>query len=147
MSLRNYLAHESDRARAAKRGGGAPVLSLDSEAAEAAYAQADAAGRSAEAFEHSREGFEGMLREMDVSERQVRDLGERWQELAEAGVPAEEIVRELTASLQGLASEEVRTALQQFRSGLLQNVFGSLADIFERLGRSEQAARLQPNRI
>jgi RNA polymerase sigma-70 factor (ECF subfamily) len=37
VSLRNFLSHESDRARALKRGGGTPTLSLDTEAAEAGY--------------------------------------------------------------------------------------------------------------
>jgi len=39
VSIRNFLANEWDRDHAAKRGGGAPVLSLDFEAAEGRYAQ------------------------------------------------------------------------------------------------------------
>jgi len=38
-SLKNFLANEWDRAQAQKRGGGATILSLDAEAAEALYAR------------------------------------------------------------------------------------------------------------
>jgi RNA polymerase sigma factor (sigma-70 family) len=38
-NLKNFLANEWDRAQAQKRGGGATVLSLDGEAAEALYAR------------------------------------------------------------------------------------------------------------
>jgi len=38
-SLKHFLAHERDRTRALKRGGGAPALSLDANAAEGRFAE------------------------------------------------------------------------------------------------------------
>lgn len=51
-SMRNFLAHQRDRAATLKRGGGATTLSLDLEGAEASYAlQAGAAMTPEEVFE------------------------------------------------------------------------------------------------
>ena len=47
-SLNNFLADQHDRRRAAKRGGGQPLASLDEEAAERRYALEVAAGLSPE---------------------------------------------------------------------------------------------------
>ena len=47
-SLRHYLADQRDRARAAKRGGGAAAVSLDAETAEAFYARQVSSGDTPE---------------------------------------------------------------------------------------------------
>jgi RNA polymerase sigma factor (sigma-70 family) len=47
-SLRHFLSHERTRGRALKRGGGTPLLSLDTEVAEQRYTQEPSTGRSPE---------------------------------------------------------------------------------------------------
>lgn len=111
--------------------------------AEASLAQADAAGRSADAFVQSQAQFESFLEGIGIGGEAAAKMGERWREMAEAGVPAEKIVEELVTDLEGLSSAEVQQALRNFRQNFVVDLLGQLASLADLAGKGKLAEELR----
>ena len=126
--------------------GPAGVAKLEEElraGAEAALLHADATSRSSDGLARSREEFESYLFDLKVSDEVVKELGERWEELAAEGKTADEIVAELITTLEGLSSAEIQQALQNFRQNFVVGLLGQLASLADLAGKGELAERLR----
>lgn len=113
------------------------------DAANAALKQAQAAKDTAAAFDGSSDSFHKLINDLELTDEQIKFMTDRFNELMDAGVPAEEIVRELTASLEGLSAEQIKRALEVFRGQFIGGIFSSLADLADKTGQTALADRLR----
>lgn len=111
--------------------------------AEQALASARAAAATAQRFDGSRDAFEEWISTLDATPELANRLRARFDELVASGASAEEIVAELTVSLQGLSVDQIRAATEAFRSQFIGSLFSQLADLAERTGRTAAAAQLR----
>jgi RNA polymerase sigma factor (sigma-70 family) len=137
-SLKHFLSHERDRARALKRGGGTPPISLDADAAEKRYDREPAAGLTPEQIFERRWARTVVDEALARLEEESSDEG-HLQELArlkayltgeEPRVPYREVASEL-----GMTEGAVRMAVHRLRQR-----FGQLlrAEIAETLADPEE---------
>lgn len=108
--------------------------------AEAALGSAEALRTGGEAFDGTSEGFDSLMLEMGISGDRADQLRERFEELARAGAPAEQIVEELTVALQGLDSAQSRQAIERFRSQFLGGLYDQMAQLARQAGNNKLAA-------
>ena len=117
-SLRHFLSHERDRARALKRGGGSPTLSIDVESGESSYASRPAQEMSpADVFER-RWAMTVLDRALDRLRLEARDSGDETQleQLQQYLTSAESQAsyRQAAAAL-GISEGAVATAVHRLR--------------------------------
>ena len=120
-AVRNFLSHERDRARALKRGGSSPTLSIDVEAGESGYTLSPVAEMSpADVFERRwsftvlGRGLERLRREAIArgQEAQFEQL-ERYLTSAEADAPYREVAESLEMS-EGAVATAVHRLRKRF---------------------------------
>lgn len=122
------------------------VAKLEAEllsAAEAAIQQAAAVRESGAAAGANREQFGMLFEGFGLGEERMANLRERFDELVEAGVPAEEIVAELVTSLKGVSSAQVQQALSNFRQNFVVGLLGQLASLADLAGKGALAENLR----
>lgn len=120
-SLRHFLSHQKERARALKRGGGAVTLSLDVGAGERGYVAQPAEGMSPEAVFEYRWAMTVLERalgrlESESTEAGTRDRFDRLKQyLTSAGerAPYRQVASEL-----GMTESAVNSAVQRLRRRL-----------------------------
>lgn len=119
--------------------------------AEAALGSAEALRTGGSAFDGTAASFDSLMLEMGVSGDRADRLRERFEELTAAGVPAEEIVQELTVALEGLDSSTARQAIERFRAQFLGGLFDQMATLARQAGNNrlanEYAARAEEFRF
>jgi len=129
-SLRHFLAHERDRNRALKRGGGTPTLSLDVEAGEAGYVNEPADELTpVDVFERRwaitvLERASGRLQQesTELSQNQFAQL-KQYLTSGDRQVPYQE-----TASALGISESAVKSAVHRLRKRLGQCLREEIAE-------------------
>lgn len=118
-TLKYFLSHERDKAQALKRGGGATILSLDTDEAEGRYGEEPTESLTPEQLFERRWGLTVMERAMEQLEAESKDAsgdGKRFSRLkpfltgSEPRVPYEEVGQEL-----GMSAGAVKTAVHRMR--------------------------------
>jgi len=119
-------------------------------ALEAAVRAAQTQERVAEATAGTTNALEEFLATIEVTDAVSARIAARFQELHQAGIDAAEIVNilieefeEFAVALEGVNLETINRAVTIFRQGFLGSLFSQLADLAERTGQAELAARLR----
>lgn len=130
-SLRHFLAHQRDRDRALKRGGGTRTLSLDTSAAEASYALPAADEMTPEDLFEYRWAMTVLERALDRLRHEAAESGTlaQFEELQQYLTSAGPRVRyRETAAALGMSESAIKSAVQRLRKRLGRCLRSEIAD-------------------
>jgi RNA polymerase sigma-70 factor (ECF subfamily) len=116
-AFRHHASHERERGRALKRGGGAPVLSLDAAVGESGYLAEPSDDRTPEALYERRWALTLLERSLDALREAYGDRSALFEELRPhlvGGAPLPALAA--TAERLGLGEGATRVALHRLRS-------------------------------
>ena len=129
-SLRHFLAHERDRNRALKRGGGTPTLSLDVEAGEAGYVNEPADELTPVDVFERRWAITVLERASDRLQQESTELSQnQFAELKQYLTSGDrQVPYQETASALGISESAVKSAVHRLRKRLGQCLREEIAE-------------------